>query len=85
MGYDEQLANRIRQAFGTRNDITERKMSSADDGSHSPVTARVTSRGPMRPNNQLTTWPPCLKQRDRGGRSRGEGAIRTPIVAFRPQ
>ena len=26
MGYDEQLANRIRQAFGTRNDITERKM-----------------------------------------------------------
>ena len=26
MAYDEQLANRIRQAFGTRNDITERKM-----------------------------------------------------------
>ena len=26
MVYDEQLANRIRQAFGTRNDITERKM-----------------------------------------------------------
>jgi hypothetical protein len=26
MAYDEQLANRIREAFGTRNDITERKM-----------------------------------------------------------
>jgi len=26
MAYDEQLANGIRQAFGTRNDITERKM-----------------------------------------------------------
>ncbi len=26
MAYDEQLANRIRQAFGTRSDITERKM-----------------------------------------------------------
>ena len=26
MAYDERLANRIRQAFGTRNDITERKM-----------------------------------------------------------
>ena len=26
MAYDEQLANRIRRAFGTRNDITERKM-----------------------------------------------------------
>ena len=26
MAYDEQLANRIRQAFGTRNDITERRM-----------------------------------------------------------
>lgn len=26
MAYNEQLANRIRQAFGTRNDITERKM-----------------------------------------------------------
>jgi hypothetical protein len=26
MAYDEQLANRIRQAFGTRNDISERKM-----------------------------------------------------------
>ena len=26
MAYDEQLANRIRQAFGTRDDITERKM-----------------------------------------------------------
>src|SRR5438093_143968 len=26
MAYDEPLANRIRQAFGTRNDITERKM-----------------------------------------------------------
>ncbi len=26
MAYDEQLANRIRQAFDTRNDITERKM-----------------------------------------------------------
>jgi hypothetical protein len=26
MAYGEQLANRIRQAFGTRNDITERKM-----------------------------------------------------------
>ena len=26
MGYDEPLANRIRQAFGTRHDITERKM-----------------------------------------------------------
>jgi hypothetical protein len=26
VAYDEQLANRIRQAFGTRSDITERKM-----------------------------------------------------------
>ena len=26
MAYDAQLANRIRQAFGVRNDITERKM-----------------------------------------------------------
>ena len=26
MAYDEQLANRIRQAFGARHDITERKM-----------------------------------------------------------
>lgn len=26
MAYDEQLANRIRQAFGARDDITERKM-----------------------------------------------------------
>ena len=26
MAYDERHANRIRQAFGTRNDITERKM-----------------------------------------------------------
>ena len=26
MAYDEQLAHRIRQAFGTRKDITERKM-----------------------------------------------------------
>lgn len=26
MAYDEQLANRMRQALGTRNDITERKM-----------------------------------------------------------
>ena len=26
MAYDEPLANRIRQAFGRRNDITERKM-----------------------------------------------------------
>jgi TfoX/Sxy family transcriptional regulator of competence genes len=26
MAYDELLANRIRQAFGSRNDITERKM-----------------------------------------------------------
>src|SRR6058998_579538 len=26
MAYDEPLANRIRQAFGTRNGITERKM-----------------------------------------------------------
>ncbi|MEX2282834.1 MAG: TfoX/Sxy family protein [Gemmatimonadota bacterium] len=26
MAYDEQLANRIRQAIGTRNDITERRM-----------------------------------------------------------
>jgi TfoX N-terminal domain len=26
MAYDEQLANRIRQAFGARSDITERKM-----------------------------------------------------------
>lgn len=26
MAYDEQLANRIRQAFGTQKDITERKM-----------------------------------------------------------
>ncbi len=26
MAYDEQLANRIRQVFGTRSDITERKM-----------------------------------------------------------
>ncbi|MEK6288754.1 MAG: hypothetical protein AABO57_23805 [Acidobacteriota bacterium] len=26
MAYDEQLANRIRQAFGTRKDITERKV-----------------------------------------------------------
>ncbi len=26
MAYDEQLANRIRQAFGIRKDITERKM-----------------------------------------------------------
>jgi hypothetical protein len=26
MAYDEQLANRIRQAFGTQTDITERKM-----------------------------------------------------------
>jgi hypothetical protein len=26
MAYDEQLANRIRQAFGIRSDITERKM-----------------------------------------------------------
>jgi hypothetical protein len=26
MAYDERLANRIRQAFRTRNDITERKM-----------------------------------------------------------
>src|SRR5206468_12033149 len=26
MAYDEPLANRIRQAFGTRHDITERKM-----------------------------------------------------------
>src|SRR6266566_3742163 len=26
MAYDEPLANRIRQALGTRNDITERKM-----------------------------------------------------------
>ena len=26
MAYDEQLANRIRQAFGTRHDITERRM-----------------------------------------------------------
>ena len=26
MAYDEPLANRIRQAFGTRNEITERKM-----------------------------------------------------------
>ena len=26
MAYDEQLANRIRQAFGVRHDITERKM-----------------------------------------------------------
>ena len=26
MAYDERLAHRIRQAFGTRNDITERKM-----------------------------------------------------------
>ena len=26
MAYDERLANRIRQTFGTRNDITERKM-----------------------------------------------------------
>src|SRR6266850_4686380 len=26
MAYDERLANRIRQAFGTRNDVTERRM-----------------------------------------------------------
>lgn len=26
MAYDEQLANRVRQAFGVRHDITERKM-----------------------------------------------------------
>jgi hypothetical protein len=26
MAYDERLANRIRQAFGVRDDITERKM-----------------------------------------------------------
>ena len=26
MAYDEKLAQRIRQAFGTRNDVTERKM-----------------------------------------------------------
>jgi len=26
MAYDEQLANRIRQSFGARSDITERKM-----------------------------------------------------------
>jgi TfoX/Sxy family transcriptional regulator of competence genes len=26
MAYDEQLANRIRQTFGTRHDITERRM-----------------------------------------------------------
>lgn len=26
MAYDERLANRVRHAFGTRNDITERKM-----------------------------------------------------------